>query len=146
MSAPARPAPAGGEVAALQTALAAEQAASYGYGVVGAHLTGTAFNVAAADCVIHERARDGLIKLISSFGAKPNPAAVAYQLPAGVTSAADAARLAADLELEVVASYVDLVAVADPRLRTLAATSMQNAVVRAARWGARSQPFPGLAP
>ena len=135
----------GGEVAALQTALAAEHAASYGYGVVGAHLRGTAFNVAAADGVIHERARDDLVKLISSLGARPNPAAVAYQLPVDVKNAADAARLAVDLELAVVASYLDLVAAADPRLRTLAATSMRDAYVRAARWGARSQPFPGLA-
>lgn len=135
-----------GSVAALQTALAAEQAASYGYGIVGAHLTGAAFGVASADCVVHERARDALIKLIASLGATPRPAAAAYRLPAGVSSASDAARLAIDLELEVIASYVDLAGVPDPRLRTLAATSMQNACIRAARWGARSRPFPGLAP
>ncbi len=135
---------AGGEVAALQTALAAEQAASYGYGIVGSHLTGSAFNVATADCVLHERARDNLTRLITSFGATPRPAAAAYQLPLNVSNAADAAKLAVDLELEVVASYVELAAVPNARLRTLAATNMQNAYVRAARWGARSQPFPGL--
>ncbi len=135
-----------GSVAALQTALAAEQAASYGYGIVGAHLTGAAFNVAFADCVVHEQARDSLTKLITSLGAIPQPAAAAYRLPISVSSAADAANLAVDLELEVLASYVDLAAVPDPRLRTLAARSMQNACVRAARWGATSQPFPGLAP
>ena len=138
--------PRANSVAALQAALAAEQAASYGYGVVGAHLTGAAFNVASADCIVHERARDVLTRLIISRGATPRAAAAAYRLPVGVSSAADAAKLAVDLELEVVASYVDLAAVPDPRLRTLAATSMQRACVRAARWGARSQPFPGLAP
>lgn len=135
-----------GSVAALQAALAAEQAASYGYGIVGAHLTGAPFRVASADCVVHERARDVLTRLITSRGATPQPAAVAYQLPTGVASAADAAKLAVDLELEVVASYVDLAGVPDPRLRTLAATSMQSAWARAARWGAKSRPFPGLAP
>ena len=134
-----------GSVAALQAALAAEQAASYGYGVVGAHLSGTAFAIASADCVVHERARDALTKLISSLGAIPQPAAAAYQLPLGVNNAADAAKLAVDLELEVVSSYVGLAGVADPRLRILAAKSMQGACVRAARWGANSQPFPGLA-
>lgn len=134
-----------GDVAALQTALAAEQAASYGYGIVGSHLSGPAFDVATADCVAHERARDSLMKLITSSGATPRPAAAAYQLPRGVAGPADAAKLAIDLELEVVASYLRLAAAADPRLRTLAAASMQNACVRAARWGARSQPFPGLA-
>lgn len=132
-------------VAALQTALAAEQAASYGYGVVGSHLTGAAFNVAMADSVVHERARDVLTRLISSLGATPEPAAVAYRLPISVSSAADAAKLAIDLELEVVAAYVDLAGVPDRRLRTLAATSTQSACIRAARWGARSRPFPGLA-
>lgn len=134
-----------GQVAALQTALAAEQAASYGYGIVGSHLGGSAFDVAFADCVVHERARDSLMKLITSFGATPRPAAAAYQLPLNVTGPADAAKLAVDLELAVLASYVRLAGASDPRLRTLAATSMQNACVRAARWGARSQPFPGLA-
>lgn len=135
-----------GSVAALQAALAAEQAASYGYGIVGAHLTGAAFRVASADCVVHERARDVLTRLITSRGATPRPAAAAYQLPSSVSSAADAAKLAVDLELEVVASYVDLAGVPDPRLRTLAAASMQSAWARAARWGAKSRPFPGLAP
>lgn len=132
-------------VPALQTALAAEQAASYGYGVVGAHLTGAAFNLATADSVVHERARDALTRLITSLGATPQPAAAAYRLPIGVTSATDAAKLAIDLELEVVAAYVDLAGVPDPGLRTLAATSMRSACIRAARWGARSRPFPGLA-
>lgn len=136
----------GDAVAALQTALAAEQAASYGFGIVGAHLSGAAFNVASDDCVVHERARDVLTRLITSLGATPRPADAAYQLPIGVNSAADAAKLAVEIELEVVASYVDLAGVPDPRLRTLAATSMQNAWVRAARWGAKSRPFPGLAP
>ena len=134
-----------GAIAALQDALAAEQAASYGYGIVGAHLTGAAFKLASADCVVHERARDALTRLITSFGATPQAAAAAYQLPTAVSNAADAARLAVDLELAVVASYVSLAAVPEPRLRTLAATSMQSACVRAARWGANSQPFPGLA-
>lgn len=135
-----------GSVAALQTALAAEQAASYGYGVVGAHLTGAAFNVASADCVVHERARDALTRLITSLGGTPQAAAAAYKLPVGVSSAADAARLAIDLELEVIASYMDLAGTSDPRMRTLAAKSMQSACARAARWGAKSRPFPGLAP
>jgi len=133
------------KVAALQTALAAEHAASYGYGIIGAHLNGAALKVASADWVLHERARDALAKLITALGATPAPAAPAYQLPVAVTSAADAAKLAADLELQVVTAYVNLVAVADPGLRQLAATSMQNASVRAARWGGRSRAFPGLA-
>jgi hypothetical protein len=135
-----------GELAALQAALAAEDAASYGYGVVGAHLAGSAFALATSDCVIHERARDALVKLITSLGASPEPAAVAYRLPFRVATARQAAELAATLELSVAAGYLDLVAVDDRALRTLAATRMQDAAVRAARWGGRPAPFPGLAP
>jgi hypothetical protein len=129
----------------LQATLAAEQAASYGYGIVGAHLTGKAFAAASADCATHEQARDNLAKLITGLGATPNPAAVAYRLPLAVLNAADAAKLAVDLEVEVLTAYVRLVGVADPALRTLAARNMQSASVRAARWGGQSQAFPGLA-
>jgi Domain of unknown function (DUF4439) len=132
-------------VAALQAALAAEQAASYGYGVVGSHLTGSAFTTASADCVLHERSRDNLIKMITALGATPQPAAVAYRLPVSVRTADDAAKLAVDLELSVVSGYLKLVAVTNPALRRLAAKSMQSATVRAARWGAPSHAFPGLA-
>jgi hypothetical protein len=133
-----------GSVAALQQALAAEQAASYGYGIVGAHLAGQLFDVASADCVIHERARDSLMRLITSLGGTPAPAAAAYELPISVGNAGDAAKLAADLEFEVVAAYVGLAAMPDRRLRSLAAISMQRACVRAARWGAAPRAFPGL--
>jgi hypothetical protein len=132
-------------IAALQTALAAEQAASYGYGVAGAHLTGPAFKAASTDSVLHERARDNLVKMITVLGASPRPAAVAYRLPVSVRTAGDAADLAADLELSVVSGYLSLAAVPDPALRRLAARAMQAAAVRAARWGASSRAFPGLA-
>jgi predicted NAD/FAD-binding protein len=145
MRATGQPAGRTAAIAALQAALAAEQAASYGYGVVGAHLSGPGFKVASADCILHERARDNLVKMITSLGATPQPAAVAYGLPSSVRTAADAAGLAADLEFSVVSGYLSLVAVTDPALRRLAAKTMQAAAVRAARWGAPARAFPGLA-
>ncbi len=132
-------------VAALQSALTAEEAASYGYGVVGAHLTGTEFNLAATDCAIHERARDTLFAMITALGATPAPAAVAYRLPLVVSTPREAASLATDLELGVVAGYLDLTGAGDRALRKLAATRMQEAAVRAAHWGGSPQAFPGLA-
>ncbi|HET9897031.1 MAG TPA: DUF4439 domain-containing protein [Streptosporangiaceae bacterium] len=133
------------KIAALQAALAVEQAASYGYGVVGAHLRGTAFTLAAADCVAHERARDSLAAMIMALGADPRPAAIVYRMPIAVKTARDAALLAADLENGVVAGYLSLVAVPEAALRRLAAVRMQAAAVRAARWGGAQQSFPGLA-
>jgi hypothetical protein len=136
--------PASQQIAAMQAALAAEQAASYAYGVIGAHLTGQRFNAAAADWVAHERARDSLTKMIIALGAQPHPAAAAYRLPVSVTTAAQAISLAANLERQVASAYLSLVAVPDPALRTFAATRMQNAAVRAVRWSGQSQAFPGL--
>ncbi len=141
----AQPRKASAEVTALQTALASEQAAAYGYGVAGAHLHGEAFKLAALDCVQHERARDALTAMITALGAVPAPAAVAYQLPVAVHTAVEAASLAVDLESGVADGYLGLAGVPDPALRRLAATRMQEAAVRAARWGGESQPFPGLA-
>lgn len=133
------------KVTALQAALASEQAAAYGYGVAGAHLHGEAFRLASLDSVAHERARDALTAMITALGAVPTPAAVAYQLPVAVHTAAEAASLAADLEAGVVDGYLGLAGVTDPALRRLAAIRMQEAAVRAARWGGAPQPFPGLA-
>ncbi len=70
-------------MSALQTALSAEHAAVYGYGVIGAHLTGTARAAASRDWVAHQMARDDLEADAGSRGAQPVAAAAAYRLPAG---------------------------------------------------------------
>lgn len=133
------------KLAALQAALAAEEAAIYGYGVAGAHMSGSGYARAHADTVAHERARDALIQMIRALGAQPQPSAVAYQLPRTLRTAADARALAATLELQVAAAYRDLAAEPVTGLRKLGATSMQSAAVRAARWNGQTQAFPGLA-
>jgi Domain of unknown function (DUF4439) len=133
-----------GALAALQAALAAEQAACYGYGIVGAHLTGARYAAASVDWIAHQRARDDLTQMITARGAQPHPAAVAYQLPIGVHTGRDAVSLAIILEHLVTAAYLGLVARPEPAQRELAARHMQAAAVRAAHWSGRSQPFPGL--
>jgi len=134
-------------VAALQNALAAEQAASYGYGIVGARLPqGSAAQAAAAsDWVVHVRARDGLTQLISSHGATPTPAAPAYQLPFPVDSPTQANALAATLEDRVAAAYLGLVALPETGLRTFGAQQARAAALRAESWRGTTQAFPGLA-
>jgi hypothetical protein len=132
------------EIAALQAALAAEQAAAYGYGVVGAHLLGTRFAAASADYLAHERARDSLTAMIVARGVRPHPAAAAYRMPVTVNSTASAKSLAIVIERQVAAAYVGLVAVSDPALRQFGAEHMRAAAVRSARWGGRPQAFPGL--
>ena len=136
--------PAGGQVAALQSALAAENAAIYSYGIVGAHLAGALATQAGLDWTAHQRARDQLTSLILAAGGRPVPAAVAYQLPLQVGGQAQAITLAVYLERQAIAAYLALAAAPETRLRQLAATSMQACAVRAAHWNGQSQPFPGL--
>lgn len=132
------------DLAALQAALAVEQAASYGYGIVGSHLTGAAFSAASADCVAHERARDSLTEMIGKLGGQPLPAAVAYRLPRAVRKGSDAVALAITLERQTTAAYLGLVAASDPSLRAFGAEQMQGSAVRSARWSGHTQAFPGL--
>lgn len=133
-------------LAALQNALAAEQAASYGYGIVGARLPqGSAAQAAASnDWVAHVRARDGLTQLISAHGATPRPAAPAYQLPFPVESPTQAKALAATLEDRVAAAYLGLVALTETALRTFGAEQARAAALRAESWRGTTQAFPGL--
>ncbi|MDR0343359.1 MAG: ferritin-like domain-containing protein [Nocardiopsaceae bacterium] len=132
--------------AALQTALAAEHAAVYGYGIAGAHLATVPRRLAAArrDWAIHEAARDRLSAMLSARGAVPAPAAVSYALPFPVRSANAAAALAALLEDRVATAYLGLVALTDPGLRAFGARSVRTAAVRAAAWRGHTVAFPGL--
>jgi hypothetical protein len=133
-------------LAALQTALAAEQAASYGYGVVGARLPqGSAKQgTATADWVTHLRATDKLTAMISARGAKPVPAAVAYQLPGPVQTVTEATALAALLEDRVAQAYLGIVALPGSGLRSFGAQQVRAAALRAAEWRGSTQAFPGL--
>lgn len=133
-----------GAVAALQAALAAENAAVFGYGVAGAHLTGNSQATAQQDWTEHRQARDALAALITRRGAAPAAAPAWYQLPFQVHDRATAMALAAYLEDGVTRAYLGLVAVSDKQLRVFGAMAMQGAARRAAFWRGSTQPFPGL--
>lgn len=131
-------------VQGLQAALAAENAAIYGYGVAGAHLSGGGRAAATQYWTDHRRARDTLTGMITALGATPVAAAAAYALPFPVENAGSGMSLAAFLEDGVTAAYLDLVAVSDARLRTFGALAAQTAAVRAAYWRGSTEAFPGL--
>jgi Domain of unknown function (DUF4439) len=131
-------------VTALQAALAAENAAIFGYGVAGAHLTGSAQATAGQDWTGHNQARDTLTAMISGRGAVPVAAQASYRLPFRVHDAASAMELAAYLEDGVTQAYLGLVAVSDQRLRQFGAMAVQAAAQRAASWRGSTQAFPGL--
>jgi hypothetical protein len=130
-------------VSALQRALAAEHAASYGYGVIGAYLSGRGQAQAGADWVAHQRARDQLEQLLAQRGAMPVPAATAYQMPVRVHSSGSARAAAALVEDGVAAAYLGLVALTDTQLRRLGADQVTAAALRAASWRGSTVAFPG---
>jgi hypothetical protein len=137
--------PAGDDISALQGALAAEHAAVYGYGVVGAMLSGTAGQATAhADWITHQEARDTLEAMIVKLGATPVAASPAYQLPFAVTDAISATKLAVVLEDGVTQAYLAVVAVRDKTLRSFGALAMQPPANRAAAWRGSTVAFPGM--
>jgi ferritin-like protein len=134
-------------IAAVQAALAAEHATVYGYGVLGARLRGTQQQTARDLWDAHRAKRDRLSALLVAQGVTPVAAAAAYRLPARPTSPRAAAQLAATLEEQVIAGYLGLVGVTDPKLRRFGALAMQEAATRAVRWtGGTVLPsaFPGM--
>jgi Domain of unknown function (DUF4439) len=145
VSSPATPGPRSAlATAALQSALAAEHAAVYGYGVVGANLTGSRQAAAMADWVAHQVARDTLEAMLRSRGAQPVAAAAAYRLPVTVRTGGQAVSLAVFLEDRVAAAYLGLVAVSDISIRQFGARQVQAAALRAAAWRGSTVAFPGL--
>lgn len=129
---------------ALQTALAGEHAAVYGYGVLGAVLSGARERDARAGLDAHRGRRDRLRSLVIAAGGTPAEAAPAYRLPFPVSDPATAVRLAVHLETQIAIPYAELVAAESGRVREFAARALQDAAVRAARWRGSSVPFPGL--
>ena len=133
-------------VQAMQAALAAENAAIFGYAVAGAHLSGTRKTAAEQDWTGHNKARDTLTTMISGLGATPAAAQAYYRLPFAVHNATTATALAAYLEDGVTRAYLGLVAVTGEKWRTFGALAMQTSAQRAAFWRGTTQAFPGLQP
>ncbi|MBB3085770.1 ferritin-like domain-containing protein [Geodermatophilus sabuli] len=141
----------GTETTALREALAAEHAAVWGYGTVGAALTaGSRPQVSAAENA-HRDVRDRLAELLQQRGDDPVPAEAGYALPFPVLSAVDAAALAVVLEDGVAAAWVRVLDQAvQSTVRRMAVDELAGAEVRAVGWrGAAvrtpvTTPFPGL--
>jgi hypothetical protein len=130
------PSPSGtGQVPALQTALAAEHAVIWGYGVVGAHV-GDALVARVRDADnAHRILRDETIALITRYGGTPVATEPEYALPFPVTDRGSALRLAVHLEEGAAAAWRYAVAATDDvQVRRTALTALSDAAVRATRW------------
>jgi hypothetical protein len=139
------------ENAALSNALAAEHAAVWGYGVVGAALRGAAQQQATAAETAHRDVRDRVAALLAGRKADVVDAEGAYALPFPVLSEVDAAALGVVLEDGVSAAWVRVLDQAAERsTRELGVGVLSAAEVRAVGWRAAAgktpvtTPFPGL--
>jgi Domain of unknown function (DUF4439) len=131
-------------VRALQTALAAEHTAVYGYAVAGSHLTGSRRQAATRDWIAHQSARDTLTAMVAALGAQPVPASATYRLPFAVRGTPTAVALLALLEDGLATAYLGMVALTSDRLRLFGARGVQTAALRATGWRGSSLAFPGL--
>jgi hypothetical protein len=139
------------ENAALSDALAAEHAAIWGYGVVGAALKDAARPQAEDAESAHRGVRDQVSALLASRKAEVVDAKAAYALPFPVLSDVDAASLAVVLEDGVAKAWVRVLdQSAERSTRQLGVDVLSATEVRAVGWRAAAgktpltTPFPGL--
>ncbi len=141
----------GTEIAALREALAAEHAAVWGYGVVGAALGDEGQARAGTWETAHRDIRDRVTGLLADRDADPVGAEGGYALPFPVLSEIEAARLAVVLEDGVASAWVRVLDQAVERTtRELAVSALTAAEVRAVGWRTAAgqtpvtRAFPGL--
>jgi Domain of unknown function (DUF4439) len=123
-----------GPTDALAAALAAEHAAIFGYGVVGARLD-AATQVAARDAeTAHRNRRDALLLMLTAASARPPAAAPAYALPFPVPDRDSAVKLAIALEEGTARAWRQAVGATSGDERKLALDALTDCAVRATRW------------
>lgn len=132
----------------LMGLLAAEHAAVYAYGVLGARLDEATRTVALQAFDAHRTLRSALTVRLQALGAEPPSPLAAYDVT--VANRAQALRLAIEIETRDGVLWRDLVATTlDPTLRPMAVQALVATAVRAARWrklaGVRplTEAFPG---
>jgi hypothetical protein len=125
----------------LTELLEAEQAAVYGYGVLGARLEGEALRDARLAFDGHRGRRDQLAARLRERGADPEPPPPAYDVQ--VRSEREALELAVRLEEGLAVRWRDLVAGTEEQaLRSLALAGLQESAIRAAQWRRRAGVVP----
>jgi hypothetical protein len=149
---------------AWQGALAAQQQAIFGYGLLGPYLPGSDQPRALAVQTTHEATRDSIVATMVALGIAPVSAAADYPALYPVTNSVQALALAARLEDDCATAWRVLylaaaVTTADatqaklpdaPARRREAQAGLTSAAVAAARWRKidgvvpASRPFPGI--
>jgi hypothetical protein len=133
-------------VTTLTDALTGEHAAIYGYGVLGAHLTGPALDQARAAEAAHRDRRDALFLKLAAADQSAPAAAPAYTLPFAVTDAGTAVTLATQIEERAGAVWRATLAGVTGSQRGFALDSLTDCALRAARWRRVAGQVPGTVP
>jgi hypothetical protein len=139
-------------VQALQTALAAEHAAVWGYGLASAFLPPQSDDKLTEGSAAHRARRDATERMLRDAGVAPVPAAPGYLTPQPVTDVASAVAMVTTLETDAAVAWRSVVerSPADPAIRSAALDALTGAAVRATRWRGAVRndrltvPFPGL--
>lgn len=139
-----------GDITALTTGLAAEDAAIYAYGTMTAFARADRRPQIAEHAAAHRARRESLVRLLSAADAPVPPAAAGYTLPFPVTDPASAARLAVAAEEDCAVAWRSALERADSDgVRGIAVDALSAAAVLAARWRVAldvappTVPFPG---
>ncbi|GAA3215557.1 ferritin-like domain-containing protein [Nonomuraea helvata] len=133
------------DIEKLRKALAAEHAALFAYGLLGARTSGSLRARMSAAFDAHRARRDQLRAFITARGGRPAEPDASYALPFFPADQSLAVKLAVQLESGVTAAYLELAAAQDVTLRRYAALAMQEAVTRSYAFRpAQPAAFPGM--
>lgn len=134
-------------VEALTTTLAAEHAAVYVLGALGAQTSRSATPTLYADISAaydeHRARRDQLIRMVRDQGAEPVAAEPAYELPADLSTVDRVTAHALRLERSCAATYAFLVASSPQQQRRWAITALTTTAVRELAFRGTPEIFPG---
>lgn len=132
---------------ALQTTLAAEHAAVYVHGVLGARTSASSspslFAALTDAYAAHRGRRDQLVAFVLDEGGTPVASEATYVLPAPLGTTAEVAEAALDVERSCAETYGWLVASSTGRRRRWAVQALENAAVRGLTFRGSPEIFPG---
>jgi hypothetical protein len=135
-------------VQALQKALAAEHAAVFLYGLLGAQSSQsrqpTLFAQLTDAYADHRAARDELTVLIDAKGTDPVASRTDYEVPGPTDSPAQIQAVARTIERRVTSTYGELVGNTAERDRAWAIAALDAGALREMTFGAAPSDFPGL--
>lgn len=134
-------------VDALQTTLAAEHAAIYVYGTLGAQTsqesTPLLFTAISDAYAQHRSRRDQLARYLLDQKATPVASEAAYELPGDTDDLRGVTRVALRLERSCVTTYAFLVANSEGPQRRWAANALIDSAVRELAFRGTPEMFPG---